>query len=132
MALAAPNMPCTARGLQAISTYENAFVNSIDDPETREQTRQAVQSAKRRLLHGATTSSVPGGENEQERLSLGHIAELIKKHANPAFRGFGAVPVPAAAVQLESQKLASMGNNKPDNPEQSAPSKPGSLAAAKK
>ena len=89
---AAPNMPCTLDGLMAIRRFETAMYDQINrgpNPNT-EMWQQIFASVKNRLLHGAQTSNMPGGETKEEVTIMGHVRTFIEKFRNPNFVGFKA------------------------------------------
>ena len=89
---AAPNMPCTLDGLMAIRRFETAMYDQINrgpNPNA-EMWQQIFASVKNRLLHGAQTSNMPGGETKEEVTIMGHVRTFIEKFRNPNFVGFKA------------------------------------------
>lgn len=85
-------MPCTLDGLMAIRRFETAMYDQINrgpNPNT-EMWQQIFASVKNRLLHGAQTSNMPGGETKEEVTIMGHVRTFIEKFRNPNFTGFRA------------------------------------------
>lgn len=88
---AAPNMPCTLDGLMAIRRFETAMYEQVargPNPNL-EQWRLVFASVKNRLLHGAISSTMPGGETKEETTILGHVRTFIERFRNTNFVGFG-------------------------------------------
>lgn len=86
----ASNMPCTMEGIVAIRRFEAAMYQQVNNPEANVRWQAIFGSVKRRLLHGATHSSMPEGETKEERTIVEHVARFIERFKNPAFVGFSA------------------------------------------
>ncbi|KIW61431.1 hypothetical protein PV05_01552 [Exophiala xenobiotica] len=91
---ASRNMPCTTDGLLAIRRFETAMYNNID-PHQIETARKLFASAQRRMLHGATYSSMVEGECKEEHIIMEHIQRFINRYKNPNFVGFSNTGSPA-------------------------------------
>ncbi|KAK5427735.1 hypothetical protein LTR34_008677 [Exophiala xenobiotica] len=91
---ASRNMPCTTDGLLAIRRFETGMYNMID-PHKIETLRKLFASAQRRMLHGATSTSIAEGECREERVLMEHIQNFINMYKNPNFVGFSNTGSPA-------------------------------------
>ena len=86
---AAPNMPCTMAGIEAINRFEMIMYEHLQlNSDQIANWRKIFASAKGRLLHGHPASSMPNGETKEELTIMRHIADFISKYRNPNFRGF--------------------------------------------
>lgn len=92
---ASRNMPCTTDGLLAIRRFETAMYDQVGDPSKIEDWQKVFASVKRRLLHGAPHSLLPGGENKEELTIMAHVRNFIERFKNPNFVGFSNTGSPA-------------------------------------
>lgn len=99
---ASRNMPCTTDGLLAIRRFETAMYDQVGPQGNVEYWQQIFHSVKRRLLHGAPQSLMPGGETKEESTIMEHVRHFIERFKNPNFEGF-----PQAQTQSQTVSPAS-------------------------
>ncbi|KAK5092527.1 hypothetical protein LTR70_001893 [Exophiala xenobiotica] len=92
-------IPVTFEGLAVINRFQQSMMTNVGKDEATQNMWIAIfDSAKKRCLHGATASSLEGGETNDERTIIGHIKTFVGRYQNPAFEGFAArTASPAAA-----------------------------------
>jgi len=84
-------IPVTFEGLAVINRFQQSMMSNVGKDEATQNMWTAIfDSAKKRCLHGATASSLEGGENDDERTIIGHIKTFVGRYQNPAFEGFAA------------------------------------------
>ncbi|KIW11111.1 hypothetical protein PV08_10411 [Exophiala spinifera] len=84
----APNMPCTTAGLLKIREFEVAMYQQEPDARKVQVYQRIFASAKRRMLHGATSTSMAEGDSTEEHVIMRQLQAIINEFRNPNFVGF--------------------------------------------
>ncbi|KAJ9620661.1 uncharacterized protein PV06_04641 [Exophiala oligosperma] len=124
----APNMPCTTAGLLKIREFEVAMYQQEPDARKVQVYQRIFASAKRRMLHGATTTSMAEGDSTEEHVIMRQLQAIINEFRNPNFVGFSntahavnapvimtPVPAPIAATPVPPARTATPATTAPVN-----------------
>jgi len=92
-------IPVTFEGLAVINRFQHSMMDALPkDAPTQNKWSAIFDSAKKRCLHGAQTSSLEGGESNEERTIIEHIRTFVGRYQNPAFEGFSAARTASPTV----------------------------------
>lgn len=92
------HLPMSDYGLQRLDAFENALAGSEDNTaEDAQRIHRVFDSVKKRILFGAISSSLPDGEDEEERAYLAEARKMavqFPRHPPP-----GIMPQPPYPMQ---------------------------------
>ena len=88
-----PFQPFLPTGLSVISTFESSLLEGVENPADLPRIRATLASVRKRVFEGASGSSLPGGETQDERTFLHYFRHILENEMfrNPGFVGWEAV-----------------------------------------
>jgi Forkhead domain/FHA domain len=96
-----PYQPFTPAGISVISTFESSLLEGVENPNDLPRIHATLASVRHRVFEGASASSLPGGETEDERTFLHYFKHIL---ANDRFNNQGFVGWEAVRVEKERQR----------------------------
>jgi Forkhead domain/FHA domain len=88
-----PFSPFLPTGLSVISTFESSLLEGVENSADKPRIRATLDSVRQRVFDGASGSSLPGGETQDERTFLHYFRHILEneRFRNPGFVGWEAV-----------------------------------------
>lgn len=88
-----PFDPFLPTGLSVISTFESSLLEGVENPADLPRIRATLDSVRKRVFEGASSSSLVGGETQDERTFLHYFRHILEneRFRNPGFVGWEAV-----------------------------------------
>jgi Forkhead domain/FHA domain len=107
-----PFDPFLPAGLSVISTFESSLLDGVENPADVPRIKATLASVRNRVFEGATASSLPDGETQDERTFLHYFRHILEneRFRNPVFVGWKAVSAERERVRRSEEEKVEKGN----------------------
>lgn len=88
-----PLDPFLPTGVSVISTFESSLLDGVENPADLPRIQATLASVRKRVFEGASATSLPGGETNDERTFLHYFRHILEneRFRNPEFVGWEGV-----------------------------------------